>query len=228
MRYLFETHFHTDESSNCANVPAAEAVAALRSAGYAGAAVTDHYIRWVFEKMKGLSWPEKAERWAKGYYAAKAAAEGTDFVIVCGMEITFTEGPSDYLVYGVDPDFLKEHPELYKLTPRTFFEFANRHGLYFSQAHPFRHPCTPADPRVLHGLEVHNGNPRHNSRNELALQMAEKEGLRQTSGSDYHELEDLGRGGIYLPRLPKDSRDFGRMLLTGEYDGLYRKTDGEN
>ncbi|MDR1892608.1 MAG: PHP domain-containing protein [Oscillospiraceae bacterium] len=223
MRILFEPHFHTKETSSCAHVPAATAIAAMQKAGYGGVAVTDHYR--VFDRMFAQraeqAWCEKIDCWAAGYRAARDAALGTDFKVICGMEISFEGSPNDYLVYGVDPDFLKNYPELYKMTPETFFAFAEEHGLFFAQAHPFRNYCSRANPDFLHGLEVYNGNIRHDSQNDLALELAEKAGLRQIAGSDYHELEDLGTGGIYLGRLPADTRDFAKMLLTGEYDGLY-------
>ena len=43
MEYLLETHFHTKETSPCAQVSAAESVPAYREKGYSGIVVTDHY-----------------------------------------------------------------------------------------------------------------------------------------------------------------------------------------
>ena len=43
-RVLLEVHAHTSESSPCAELTAAELVAALHAAGYGAAVITDHYL----------------------------------------------------------------------------------------------------------------------------------------------------------------------------------------
>jgi hypothetical protein len=42
---------------------------------------------------------------------------------------------------------------------------------------PFPEYCRPANPAFLDGVEVFNGNPRHDSRNHLAAAFAEENGL---------------------------------------------------
>jgi len=48
-------------------------------------------------------------------------------------------------------------------------------------------------------MEVHNGNPRHDSGNDRAYNYAKSNGLMMSSGSDSHQTGDVGRGGIILP-----------------------------
>lgn len=221
MSYLFETHLHTAETSPCARVPAAEVAGAYRNAGYHGIAVTDHYSDWTLDAISEKNWRKKIRHWTRGYYAALEAAKGTGFSVIFGMELKFEHIPNDYLVYGVSPEFLEEYPRLQKMNPKTFYAFAKQHDLCVIQAHPFRHYCTPENPAFLDGLEVMNGNPRQVNHNEKALAYAEKHSLIKTAGSDYHQAEDIAAGGIYLPRLPQDSRDLARMLLGGEVLGLF-------
>ena len=57
-----------------------------------------------------------------------------------------------------------------------------------------------------------NGNARHDSHNDDALRFARENGLLFFSGSDHHETEDRGRGGMVLPREPKDEADLVRLL----------------
>lgn len=64
------------------------------------------------------------------------------------------------------------------------------------QAHPFRNGLKIVDPKHLDGIETYNGNPRHDSRNEIAKAWAQKFGMLETSGSDFHEREDFARGGV--------------------------------
>ena len=53
---------------------------------------------------------------------------------------------------------------------------------------------------------------RHDSHNDDALRFARENGLLFFSGSDHHETEDRGRGGMVLPREPKDEADLVRLL----------------
>lgn len=64
------------------------------------------------------------------------------------------------------------------------------------QAHPFRTNMIVASSEDIHGVEIYNGNCRHGSGNELALAYAKKHSLMMSSGSDFHEPENLARGGM--------------------------------
>ncbi|MDD4493426.1 MAG: PHP-associated domain-containing protein, partial [Eubacteriales bacterium] len=91
-------------------------------------------------------------------------------------------------------------------------KLADENNLLIYQAHPFRLGMKRAHPKFLDGVEVDNGNPRHNSKNELALEFARQNGLLMSSGSDFHRLEDIGTGGIILPEIPEDSRELVEMM----------------
>ena len=193
--YLFETHCHTSDVSGCANIPAARVVEEQIAAGYSGIVITDHFNRYTFSRREWRGGEEAVQFYLTGYRRAKAAA-GDRLIVLLGMELTFYENNNDYLVYGVTEEFLMAHPNLMELGIEAFSALARENGLLLFQAHPFRNRMTVVDHNLLDGVEVHNGNPRHDSRNDIALAWAEKFGLLQSSGSDYHELEDLHRGGI--------------------------------
>ena len=78
----------------------------------------------------------------------------------------------------------------------TFRKLATEHSILIFQAHPFRPGLTREDPQYLDGVEVLNGNPRHDSHNDLAANFAEVNHLYISAGSDCHRLEDVGRSGI--------------------------------
>ena len=81
---------------------------------------------------------------------------------------------------------------------------------------------TQAPPELLDGIEVFNGNPRHNSRNELALEYAEKNGLLKLSGSDFHQRQDLARGGILVPEEISNPLQLVDSMKNGKITGLIR------
>ncbi|MCI8360682.1 MAG: hypothetical protein HFE86_05015 [Clostridiales bacterium] len=221
MSYLFELHYHTPQTSYCGNVPPAQALPKYKEAGYAGVVVTDHFYKEWFEDKGDLPWEEKVELWLKGYRAARETADQLgDFTVLLGMELRFTDNINDHLVYGIDEALLKEYPEPYLMTPAEFRAFADAHGLFFAQAHPFRSVCSPRNPADLHGVEVFNGNGRWDSHNDQARAFAEENGLVQLSGSDFHEWEDLCTGGVYLTQRPADSKALARLLFDGGAERL--------
>ena len=83
-------------------------------------------------------------------------------------------------------------------------------GLVF-QAHPYRY-SEPVQPTWLDGVEVMNGNPRHNSQNKRAAAFALEHDLLALSGSDTHQGEDVARGGIQVPDLPQTIHEFVSLL----------------
>ncbi len=73
--------------------------------------------------------------------------------------------------------------------------------------------------KYLDGVEVYNGNPRHDSRNHHALNFAKQyPQLIETSGSDYHQLGDLASGGMIFPRKLRTEKELREALLAREYE----------
>lgn len=220
-KYLYEMHFHTKDTSNCANVKAAVAVEEYIKAGYDGIVVTDHLSPSTFMKYgrELLPWKKKVDFFLRGYKSALKAANGR-IPVLLGMEIRFrkSEGDNDYLVYGLNEDFLYKHSNLLEMNIKTFYELAKENGFLVFQAHPFRIGMKVTSPKFLDGIEIFNGNPRHNSSNDIAEMWAKKYDLLVTSGSDYHEIEDFGTGGIWFDKEILDNKTLVEELKKGEYE----------
>ena len=88
-------------------------------------------------------------------------------------------------------------------------------GALLFQAHPCRPGLSPRDPKFLDGIEVYNGNPRHESNNPRARAWAEEHHLLFSSGSDYHETEDIARGGMIFPGEIHNSKELAAALAKG-------------
>lgn len=196
--YKYETHFHTAETSPCGRVKAKEAVRIYHNAGYTGIVVTDHYFNGFFEMHPFSRWNKKINLYLAGYKNALKEGQRLGMDILLGMEMRFTENANDYLVYGFDEAFLREHERLYTLGLKAFRELTADKGIIIIQAHPFRPQMIPADPSLIDGVETCNGNPRHNSSNHLAVQYACDNKLKMLSGSDFHQPQDAARGGIIV------------------------------
>lgn len=222
--YRFETHFHTKESSPCGGVPAAESVRKYYESGYDGIVVTDHFSAVVQGREGSVSWQTVTDRFLKGYRAAKNEGEKLGLTVLLGAELRFPGNDNDLLVYGLSESFLREFEWIYEDSLESFFPIADKLGFAVVQAHPFRPECYPENPAYLHGVEVFNGNQRHNSQNGLALKWAKEHNLLESAGSDFHKMEDLAGASVLLGGLSSTSLEFARLLREGAYELEIRKT----
>lgn len=218
MEYLFEMHSHTKEVSTCAVSYAPDMIELYSKTDYYGIVSTNHMHRGTFKRvgLENASWNEKIDHFLKGYNALRELSSNR-FVVLLGMEICFDSSPNDYLVYGITEEFLRSNGDLMALTPEEFSHLAHKNNLLFIQAHPFRRDLQIEDWRILDGYEVYNGNPRHQSSNEVAEHWANYHHKMMVSGSDFHEEDDVGRGGIYFINPITDNEDLLRELRSGNY-----------
>ncbi len=197
---LLDTHVHTSEVSVCGKVPAAEMVRRYKDAGYDGIIITDHYNEGYFEALGELSWEKKIESFISGYKLAQTEGKNVGLMVFFGIEARFSDSHDDYLVFGLDEKYLIENPKLYEHTYESFKAYIDGTGALIFQAHPYRKGQSPANPSLLHGIEVFNGNPRHDSQNDRAYAYAKNNNLRMIAGSDAHQIEDIAISGIKVPR----------------------------
>jgi len=211
-----EMHLHTAEVSLCARVPAKEIPRAYAAHGYRCIVVTNHWNEYTLSQFPG-SIKQKNEKWLEGYKTVRDEGEKFGIKVLLGMEITLPAGPEDFLIYGMTEEFLREYPRLYSESLATVYKTVDATQMLLIQAHPFRPYLHVANPRYLHGVEVHNGNERHENNNEQALAFAQKHKLLQTSGSDFHLHEDVNRGGIRLPSEIGNSTQLAAFLRKGTH-----------
>lgn len=197
--YKYDMHVHTAEVSICGMVPASQVVYLYKEAGYHGIVITDHYIDEYFYGLGHKSWKDKIDEFLKGYRNALSEGEKSGLKIIPGIEIRFTENNNDYLIYGIDEAFLRHNKELYKLGLEKFRKLIRGENILIYQAHPFRSWVNPANPVLLDGVEVFNGNLRQVNNNHQALSFAVANNLKMASGSDFHQVEDLAMGGVIFP-----------------------------
>ena len=114
---------------------------------------------------------------------------------------------TDFLIYGLDKEWYKAHPEILEMKKTEELPFMMEAGAFVIQAHPYREAHyidhIRLFPRSVHGVEVINSNQAWES-NEMADLYAEKYGFLKTAGSDNHwgsnafaKLREKG----YIPEL---------------------------
>ena len=214
-KYLYDLHIHTSESSACGETCAADIVARYKGLGYDGIVITDH-VGESSLRNRGETYDEKITDVLKGNRAAKAL-EDENFTVILGMELRFRENDNDYLVYGIDEDFLRRVNLTEFEKPADFVAVAKENNLAFFQAHPFRDGMTVLNPTILDGVEVYNGHGGHDSRNDIALAWAKKFGVRMISGSDFHYVSKAEPGGVYFEERHMDSKAVAKALLENRY-----------
>ena len=215
----FELHAHTKENDICVNMTADAIVNAYKAVGYDGIVITNHFfglsLEWYKDELAGCTHKEIIDYYLKGYKAAKATGDAIGMTVLLGLELRFDGTINDYLVYGVDEDFLYNSPLLSTLNLDSFLKILPTDAIVY-QAHPFRNDMTITDPMKLYGIEVYNGGTSED-RNEMAEVWAEKFSLKKISGSDFHAIHHLARGGVIFEQDVKDSKHLVEELKLGRY-----------
>jgi len=217
--FKIDPHIHTAEVSLCGHLSAADVVGRYHALGYDGIVITDHLHEEYISSLDCKDdWSACVKHFLHGYEKAKIVSEQFDLQVMLGAEIRFLINDSDYLLYGIDEDFLYRSPYLYRLDPK---EFYTRFGedILIIQAHPFRNG-NEIFTEYIHGVEVFNGNPRHDNRNETALELCKKHvNMYPFYGSDTHQNGDEGRAHMLFYEETANSHEFRNAVLKRNYQG---------
>lgn len=210
--YLYEFHMHTSEASACGRSAGREMARALQARGYAGAVVTDHFFNGNCAVDRGLSWPERVDRFCLGYERCREAGGALGLTLFFGFEYNY-QG-AEFLTLGTDRRFLLDHPDLDRYPARAFFAAVHAAGGYIIQAHPFRRvfyiPRVLLFPTQVDAVEGYNWgreNLLHPQFNQEALAYAAQFGLPATCGSDVHGVEAFNGCGMAFDHRLDDTAD---------------------
>ncbi|MCM1114005.1 MAG: PHP domain-containing protein [Clostridium sp.] len=213
MEYKYELHCHTGCVSRCGRVEPEEIVKLYKEKGYSGIVVTDHYSPMTFKP----NWcPQKQiDFYLSGYRRMKAAA-GEDFTVLLGIELRHYGTANDYLIYGIDEDFLYHSGNLMTIWEKKVFELAHDRGYLVYQAHPFRVGIRRCNPDYIDGVEVYNGKT-NKAMNDKAYAWAKENHKLMCSGSDFHVVRNLARGGIITNEPINNNADLLKILKSQSF-----------
>lgn len=227
--YKIEPHLHTKHVSKCGWLDAQELAKGYYEAGYSAVAVTDHFNCDTWEYL-GIDAKEERNvlpRFLDGYEKMKEACAPYGIQVYMGAELRFYENDNDYLLYGFDPDLLRQPHEIMDMGIAHFSKMVRPDKGLLIQAHPFRKGCVPVASMFLDGIEVFNASPRHlhHNDNDFAREYADQVGkdFIRTAGSDCHRVEDIGRSGILSETLPKDTFELADLFRSGSYELIIPK-----
>jgi len=224
--YLYETHLHTAGVSKCAISIGSDYIAGYKKKGYTGLIVTDHFYNANCAISRKLPWEKWVEYFYSGYENAKEKGDLLDFDVFFGWEETF-DGCDDYLIYGLDKEWLLAHPECKTWTRLEQYRAVRDAGGCVVQAHPFRQrayiPRIVLSTGCVDAVEVVNGGHEDFSFDALANSYAKKLGKPVTAGTDIHDAADIIYGetfGIYSENKLNSINDYVNLVLNNEIAGL--------
>lgn len=223
--YIYETHLHTKNASDCARRTPAELIPAFKKVGYAGFIITDHFIKGNTCVPKNLDWESRMKMYYDVYLEAKEIAKDYDFDVFFGIEHLYEKG-KEVLIYGIDLDFLLAHPELETASIDEYADLVHQAGGILIHAHPHRvRPYIDADfkPRydLCDGIEVYNTGDS-DKRNQAAYEDALELNTLMFSGGDIHELDSdtrISQAGIAFDSRISSIEEFVRKVKN--HEGYY-------
>lgn len=210
--YKYETHLHTERASACASVSGRYQAEAYKKAGYTGIMITDHFFRGNSCIPPTLRWEDRIELFCSGYEDAKKTGDEIGLQVFFGWEETY-EG-QDFLIYGLDKEWLLAHPEMEHWTIAEQFKEVDGYGGLVIQAHPFRDrsyiPKIRLFPKLVHGVEVINAS-NYDDENQRAYMYAKQYNLPITAGADSHH-HDIICSGIAVEHKFESIDDYIKLI----------------
>ena len=216
-KYKIELHAHTNPGSGCSSVSPERMVAVHKKSGCDAVVITNHfepsYYYKNFEDKKTL-----VDKYLAGYRQTCEIGRKEGINVILGMEIRFTENSNDYLVFGVDDEFVSKASEYLNGTLAEFYKDMKNENNVIIQAHPFRNGMTRMPKEYLDGVETFNLHPEHNSRVGVACEYArDNEFAITTCGSDFHDEPSYGLALIRTKTLPTNSFELADIVKSHDY-----------
>lgn len=215
MAYQYEMHMHTCQGSACGVSTGAEHARAYKAAGYQGIFITDHFFGGNTAAPRSGSWKDRIDHFCSGFEDAWNEGQKIGLDVFFGWEQNFAG--DEYLIYGLDKQFMLDHPEMEHWTRREQYETVHAAGGCVIQAHPFRMRdyirAILVGDRFADGVEVSNaGNTP--AQDAYAWKYAAARGLYLTAGSDNHRSrEGSVLYGVALDKPLTSSADWVRHVL---------------
>lgn len=225
--YYYETHMHTYPVSKCAVAGVRESLEFYKKAGYAGVFITNHFLDGNINVDRALPYRERLDFYFSDYYEGVRIGRELGINVYLGVEMS--DMGTDFLVYGLSPQWYTEHPELEGMDRVEQLKLLAGAGALIIHAHPFRnYDCIKLFPRFVHGAEIYNAN-RTEFENESARLYAERYGLIAFAGTDNHRGKDQTKfGGIKFNSPIASERDFCSAVLDGKFKTFSASmSDGE-
>jgi len=217
-----DTHSHTSGISLCSNVPPNILARSYHAHGVKMVVLTNHYTQRLAYRFNNLD--QMATAFCEEFLKAKIAGNQFGIRVLFGAEVAiFTkDGYSEFLLFGLTPNFLLAHPDLYNMTQKQLYKLCHDNKILVYQAHPFReeHCQKPQDPEYLDGIEI-NRHPKFDDSLEKVLDYADRFNKGLSCGSDLHCIMQAGSDGIFVPDTITNEKQLANYLRKNKIPKMY-------
>lgn len=190
MKYTYEVHLHTDESSICGRTPAREYIPFYIDQGYDGIVVTDHfYGNPSYVPNRSDPWKKQVDEYCRGYEEALDEGIRRGLKVFFGIEQQFAN--DECLIYGPDKQWLLDHPDMPHWNRRQLYDEVEKIGGCIVLAHPFRvrdYVKKISLNTCVHAVEIFNRANRPVD-DAYAAAYADHYHYPVTAGSDMHDIK---------------------------------------
>ncbi len=153
MLYRTELHCHSAECSECGFLTADEVARKFIRLKIDTIVMTNHLKTYEIERLGGYE--RCVDLIFEAYERAKEAA-GDKLNVLLGVEVGLDKPRNDYLIYGINREFLMEDMKICTRTPEEVYRRTKEAGMLFIQAHPRRGSCVVVESKYLDGYEIFN------------------------------------------------------------------------
>ena len=227
MEYRYELHMHSREASLCAQSSIHDMIRRYAELGFAGGVITQHFFCGNTSIDRYLPWEDFVEQYSRGYYDGQETAAKLGFHLLFGVEEGYGGG-KEFLAYGFEPEFLKEHPQLRNAPMAAWTQAVHGVGGVLIYAHPFRTRSYISNPNALpdmafaDGVELYNrGNSSQDDR--TAVEVFGGMDCIFTAGSDTHNAEFSDPYGIRLPYEVHTSAELAAALKRKDHSLIFHR-----
>lgn len=218
-KYKYEVHLHSALSSACAQSTGAEYVRAYKQAGFDGIFITDHFFLGNTCIDRSLPWEIWVHRFCDSWREAYEEGCRIGLKVFFAWESTYES--EDFLIYGLDEDWLIRHPEIMTWNQEEQYYNVHKDGGLVVQAHPFRERWYQSEvklhPHHCDAFEVSNGGNRAYM-DALAYHYALEHDIPMTSGSDMHNVSKFDSSTefcMYTETPLNSASDYVSLILSG-------------
>jgi len=219
MKYRYDLHVHTKDSSACGSSSAVEMAEMYKSEGYTGIVITDHFYHGNTCVDRNLEWEDWVKTYARSYENAKKRGDEIGLDVFFGFEYTYAG--TDFIILGLDLDWLIAHPEIRKMPVQEFLTLAHENGGFVIHAHPFIiapwAPVIRLYPNYEDAVEIINA-PRSDFDNARAGEYARAYDKIFTGGSDAHHTQITKMSGIETDHRIESMSDLIETLKRREHE----------
>lgn len=207
-----DLHAHSSGISRCCRIPAETVLSFAKNIGLDGIILTNHYTKYYLKNNDAMAF---ARDYIAEYEYTKRLGDDMGLRVFFGVEVTWEESPSVHiLIYGVSPEFVLMHPEMYDYSQKKLYEAVKEAGGAMIQAHPFRNGTTVLDTEHLDGVEINCHPLYRESCAEKLIKIAHRDKLIVTCAGDFHADTYRPVCATYLPDGITENREIAEFLLS--------------